>query len=125
MTFTSAFTTQSVHEVEVNHERAKVQVDVQVVVVSDTTRCLLVVSVKSVRVYPKVVLVDNLAVAQVLVETLVVDRQAVLQGLVEVTQVLVDVIVVLDVDKHVSSEGFAVTETVPSKSASAETVRTK
>ena len=49
---------------------------------------------------PKVVLVDNLAVAQVLVETLVVDRQAVLQGLAEVTQVLIDVVVVLDVDEH-------------------------
>ena len=51
-------------------------VHVQVTVVSDAPVCLLVVSVKSTREYLNVVLVDNL---------------------VEVTQVLVDVVVVLQV----------------------------
>ena len=84
-------------EIEVTRERAKVQVDVEVLAVSDTTRCLLVVSVKSKSEYLSVVLVDNLEVPQVLVENLAFDRQAVLQNLVEVAEVLVDVIVVLQV----------------------------
>ena len=78
MTFTSVFATQSMHEVGVIRERVQVQVDVQVVVVSDTTRCLLVVSATSTREYLKVGHVDNLDVAEVLVETLVTDRQVVL-----------------------------------------------
>ena len=91
MTFTSAFTTQSHftsvpsaticfkswHMLVTGRKLPSLVVDVDVLVVSDTTVCLLVVSVKSTREYLNVVLVDNL---------------------VEVTQVLVDVVVVLQVE---------------------------
>ena len=78
MAFTSASVTKNMHEVVVISERAQVQVGVQVAVVSDIARCLLVVSAASTKKYLNVGHVDNLDVARVLVETLVVDRRVVL-----------------------------------------------